>query len=59
MLLTASCIIVHYYVISLFIYYGNLLMLMDAIVATVVDGGRAIVDINIEAGRNKLIYHLL
>jgi hypothetical protein len=34
-------------------------MLMDAIVATVVDGGRAIVDIDIEAGRNKLIYHLL
>jgi len=32
---------------------------MDAIVATVVDGGRAIVDINIEPGRNKLIYHLL
>ena len=27
--------------------------------ATVVDGGRAIVDINIEPGRNKLIYHLL
>jgi len=28
-------------------------MVMDAIVATVVDGGRAIVDIDIEAGRNK------
>jgi hypothetical protein len=38
---------------------GGLTMVMDAIVATVVDGGRAIVDIDIEAGRNKLIYHLL
>jgi hypothetical protein len=32
---------------------------MDAIVATVVNEGRAIVDINIEAGRNKLISHLI
>ena len=34
-------------------------MVMDAIVATVVDGGRAIVDIDIEAGRNKIIYNSL
>ena len=34
-------------------------MVMDAIVDTVDDGGRAIVDINIESGRNKLIFHLL
>ncbi len=32
---------------------------MDDIVATVVGGGRVIVDIDIEAGRNKLISHLL
>ena len=34
-------------------------MAMDAIAATVVNGGRAIVDIDIEAGRNKLISHFL
>ena len=38
---------------------GGLTMVMDAIVATVVDGGQEIVDIDIEAGRNKLIFHLL
>ena len=43
----ASYTIVHYYVISKFVYYGNVLTAMDAIVATVVDGGRAIVDIDI------------
>jgi hypothetical protein len=41
------------------LYYGNLLMAMDAFVAIIDDGGRAIVDIDIEAGRNKLIFHLL
>jgi hypothetical protein len=30
---------------------------MDAIAATVVDGGQAIFDIDIEAGRNKSISH--
>ena len=35
------------------------MMAMDAIVATVVDGEQAIVDINIEARRNKLISHFL
>jgi hypothetical protein len=32
---------------------------MNANVATVVKGGQAIFDIDIEAGRNKLISHLL
>jgi len=34
-------------------------MAMDAIVATIVDGGRAIVDIDREVGRNKLISQLI
>ena len=34
-------------------------MAMDAFVAIIADGGRAIVDIDIEAGRNRLISHLL
>jgi hypothetical protein len=34
-------------------------MAMDAIVAVVVDGGQAIVDIDIEAGRNKLISNVI
>ena len=34
-------------------------MAMDAFVAIIADGGRAIVDIDIEAGRNKLIFHVL
>ena len=32
---------------------------MDAIVATVVDGGQVIFDIDIEACRTKLFFHLL
>jgi hypothetical protein len=32
---------------------------MDAVLATVADGERTIVDINREAGRNKLISHLI
>jgi hypothetical protein len=35
------------------------MMAMDAIVATFVDGGGAIVDIDLEASRNKSISHLL
>ncbi len=59
--LTESHTIVHYNFVLVYLYImaGGLTMVMDAIVATVVDGGRAIVDIDIEAGRNKLIYHLL
>ena len=34
-------------------------MAMDAIAATAVNGGQAIVDIDIEADRNKLISHFL
>jgi hypothetical protein len=34
-------------------------MAMDAIVATIVDGGRAIDDIDKEASRNKLTSHLI
>ncbi len=34
-------------------------MAMDAILATIANVGRAIVDINREARRNKLISHLL
>ena len=34
-------------------------MAMDTIAATVVNRGQAIVDIDIEAGRNKLISHFL
>jgi hypothetical protein len=34
-------------------------MAMDAILATIANGGRAIVDINREARRNKLISHFL
>ena len=44
--LTMSYTIVHYYVIIKFVYFGNLQMGMDAVVATDVDGGWAIVDIN-------------
>jgi len=32
---------------------------MNAILVIISDGGQAIVDMNIEAGRNKLISHLL
>jgi hypothetical protein len=34
-------------------------MVMDAILATVADGGRAIVDIDREIGRNNLITRLI
>ena len=34
-------------------------MAMDAIVATIVDGGQVIVDIDREVGRNKLISQLI
>ncbi len=34
-------------------------MAMDAILATIADSGRGIVDIDREAGRNKLIFHLI
>jgi hypothetical protein len=34
-------------------------MAIDAILATVANGGQAIVDIDREAGRNKLISHLI
>jgi hypothetical protein len=40
-------------------YYGCPSTAMHAILATIVDGGRAIVDIDIEAGRNKLFFHLI
>jgi hypothetical protein len=45
--------IVHYNVISLFIYYGGPLTAMDSILAIIADGGRAIIFIYREAGRNK------
>ncbi len=38
-ILTVSYTIVHYYVVSYFLYYGGLPMAMDAIVASIVDGG--------------------
>ena len=59
--LTESHTIVHYNFLLVYLYImaGGLTMVMDAIVATVVDGGQEIVDIDIEAGRNKLIFHLL
>jgi hypothetical protein len=41
------------------VYYGGLLTAMDAILATIADGGRAIIFIYREAGRNKLIYYSL
>ena len=44
-----SFTIVHYYVISYFIYYGSLPTAMYCILATSVDGGRAIIVIDIES----------
>ncbi len=41
--------IVHYNVSDLFVLYGRPLMAMNAILTTIVDGGRAIIVINIEA----------
>ncbi len=46
---TASYTIVHYNVISQLVYYGGPLTAMDAILATIVDGGQAIVVIYREA----------
>ena len=46
--LTTSYTIVHYYVVCSFVYYGGLPTSMDAILATVVDGGRAAIVIDIE-----------
>ena len=34
-------------------------MAMDAILANIAEGKQAIVDIDREAGRNKLIYHFM
>jgi hypothetical protein len=48
-----------YNAIRYFVYYGSPLMAMDAILATIADSGRGIVDIDREAGRNKLIFHLI
>ncbi len=54
-----SYTIVHYNVISLFMYQGTLLTAINAILATVVDWKQAIVDIDKKASRNKLIHHLI
>jgi hypothetical protein len=51
--------IVHYNVFSLFIYYGGPLMAMEAILAIIADGRRAIILIYREAVRNKLISYSL
>jgi hypothetical protein len=55
----ASYTIVCYNVISLFVYHGSLPLAMGAILATVANGEQATVDTNREAGRNKLISHLI
>ena len=44
-----SCTIVHYYAISYFVYFGGPPTAMDAILATIVGGRRAIIVIDTES----------
>jgi hypothetical protein len=52
-------IVCYYNAIRYFVYYGSPLMAMDIILATIANRERAIVDIDREAGRNKLISHII
>jgi hypothetical protein len=45
--------------VSSYIYYGGPLTAIDAILATVADGGGATVDTDRKAGGNKSNYHLI
>jgi hypothetical protein len=51
--------IVHYNVMSLFVLYGHPPTAMDAVLATIVYGGQAIIAINIEAVKiNYFLFNL-
>ncbi len=50
--IAVSYTIVRYNLLRQFLYFGGPPMAMDAMLATIANGGQAIVDINREAGRN-------
>ncbi len=50
---------IYYNVISLLLCFGHLLTAMDAITATIVAGGRALSQLNIEVNKHILISTLI